>query len=315
MVRAATFSFTSPRPFVTKPRQMKILSLHAHCDDFEFAASGLFELWRQKLGADLRARVTVCTDSKAGHHFRSRDETMQLRIKEQEASARVGQFEFEMLRYPNGEIPREACLLVTTQLLAGFWKHIREFEPDYIFAPAWPADPLAGIHVDHVAVAEAVRKVAYMINVPHAFTPEYPEDESSPVARKVPVILTVYDAYMAGENAFDLAIDVEDAFEVIARETWCHQSQISEWLPWVGRHSLQTPSNLEEWRGLLRRRFARRNREMGLDTERVHEFFSVTAWGEIPAYDQIISDIPGISEDHSNLDALKRRLARWRGES
>ena len=27
-----------------------------------------------------------------------------------------------------------------------------------------------------VAVAEAVRKVAYMINVPHAFTPEYPAD-------------------------------------------------------------------------------------------------------------------------------------------
>ena len=238
---------------------------------------------------------------------------MALRIQEQEASARVGQFEFQLLRYPNGEVPREACLLVTEPLLAGFWKHIREFEPDYIFAPAWPTDPLAGIHVDHVAVAEAVRKVAYMINVPHAFTPEYPADESNPIACKVPVILTVYDAYMSGENAFDLAIDVEDAFEIMAQETWCHQSQISEWLPWVGRHSLQPPANIDEWRDLLRRRFSRRNKEMGLATDRVHEFFSVSAWGQVPTYEQIISDLPGISEKFSHLEALKKRLARWRG--
>jgi LmbE family N-acetylglucosaminyl deacetylase len=80
--------------------------------------------------------------------------------------------------------------MVSTELLAALWKAIRDFEPDYLFCPPFPSDALAGIHVDHVAVAEAVRKVAYMINVPHAFTPEYPADESKSEPCKVPVINT-----------------------------------------------------------------------------------------------------------------------------
>ena len=95
---------------------MKILHIHAHFDDFEFVAAGTFELWRRKLGADLHARVLVCTDGKAGHHFRSREETMCLRLEEQEASARIGQYEFKLLRLPNGEVPRDGCLIVNTPL-------------------------------------------------------------------------------------------------------------------------------------------------------------------------------------------------------
>ena len=99
---------------------------------------------------------------------------------------------------------------------------------------------------------------------------------------KVPVILTVHDSYMSGENAFDLAVDVEDAFEAICDMTWCHQSQIVEWIPWVGRHEMEAPQSREEWGKTLRRRFVKRNREMGLPFERIHEFFTVTAWGEVP---------------------------------
>ena len=239
---------------------------------------------------------------------------MNIRVREQEESARIGRYDFRLLRYPNGEVPREACLQVNSQLLAALWKEIREFQPDYLFAPPYPSDPLAGIHVDHVAVSEAVRKVAYMINVPHAFTPEYPSDESRSEPVKVPVILTVYDAYMAGENAFDLAVDVEDAFEALSEMTWCHQSQIAEWLPWVGRHDMPVPSSIDSWRDTLRRRFLRRNNEMGLPFERIHEFFTVTAWGSIPNVQQLITDFPNLNRPFSRMDALRDRLARWRGE-
>jgi LmbE family N-acetylglucosaminyl deacetylase len=293
---------------------VKILSIHAHPDDFEFAAAGTFEMWRRKLDGSLNARVLVCTDGKAGHHFRPREETMAMRMREQENSARIGQYEARFLRYPNSEIPREACLQVTIPLLAALWKEIREFQPDYIFAPPYASDPRVGIHVDHVAVAEAVRKVAYMINVPHAFTPEYPADETTSESCRVPVILTVYDAYMAGENAFDLAIDVEDAFDVLCEMTWCHQSQIAEWLPWVGRHSMPVPRSRDDWRKVLRDRFARRNRELGLPDARIHEFFTVTAWGEVPSEKQIMSDFPTINSQFSQLEPLRKRLRRWRGD-
>jgi LmbE family N-acetylglucosaminyl deacetylase len=291
---------------------MRILCVHAHFDDYEFFASGTFELWKRKLGPDLRARALVCTDGKAGHHFRTRDEMHLIRMREQEASSRIGGYELEVLRLPDGCIPREACLEVSAPLLAALWKAVRAFEPDYLFCPPVPADPLAGIHVDHIAVAEAVRKLAYMINVPHAFTPEYPADETKSEPCKVPVIVNLYDGYMTGANAYDLAIDVEDAFPLICEMTYCHQSQLMEWLPWVGRHQMSAPRDLDDWSKTLRARFLRQNRDVGIESDHVHEVFTVTAWGEVPRYEQLLSELPAVAERFSNLPRLRQRLARWR---
>lgn len=291
---------------------MKALFLHAHFDDYEFTAAGTFERWRRRLGDTFEARVVVCTDGKAGHHARTREETGRLRLEEQAASARIGQYSVDVLRLPNGEPPREACLQVTPDLLAALWKTIRDVEPDYLFCPPLAADPLAGIHNDHETIAEAVRRVAYMINVPHAFTPEYPADETQSTPCKVPVILTVYDGYMFGANAHDIAIDVEEAFDAIAEMTWCHQSQIAEWLPWVGRHDMAPPASLEAWQTMLRQRFLRRNRELGIDSDRVVEVFRVTAWGAVPSLDDLTCDLPPLLTSASNLTTLQRRLEQWR---
>ncbi len=294
---------------------MKILCVHAHFDDYEFVAAGTFELWKRKLGRDLCTRVMVCTDGKAGHQFRTRDETGRLRIQEQEASARIGGYELQILRLPNGEIPREACLQLNTPLLAALWKAIRDFEPDYLFCPPVPADPLAGLHVDHAVVAEGVRKVAYMINVPHAFTPEYPADETKSNPCKVPVILNTYDGYMAGTNAFDIAIDVEEVYPKIAEMTFCHQSQIREWLPWVGRHRFEPPKDLNDWSRGLRQRFLRQNRELGIKSEHAYEVFTVTAWGEVPTFEQLLNDFPLVCGEFSHLQRMEQRLATWRGDA
>lgn len=290
---------------------MKALYIHAHFDDYEFTAGGTFELWRRQLGSDLRARVLVCTDGKAGHHFRTREETGRIRLEEQAASARIGRYEFELLRLPDGQPPREACLQVTPPLLAAIWKAIRDFEPDYIFCPPLAKDPLAGIHNDHETIAEAVRRVAYMINVPHAFTPEYPTDETQSTPCKVPVIINVYDGYMFGANAYDFAIDVEDAFPLIAEMTWCHQSQVTEWLPWVGRHNMAPPKNMTEWTATLRARFERKNRELGISGNRAVEVFRVTAWGAVPSMNQLKRDLPPMVANAGNLPALEERLKLW----
>lgn len=289
---------------------MKVLFVHAHFDDYEFTASGTFELWRRKLGGHFKAKVLVCTDGKSGHHFRTREETGRMRLAEQAASAKTGGYEFEALRLPNGEIPREGCML-TTELLAALWKAIRDFEPDYLFCPPPAGDMLAGIHTDHETVAEAVRRVAYLINVPHVYTPEYPADETRPVPCKVPVILHVHDGYMFGANTYDFAIDVEEAFPLICDMAWCHQSQIAEWLPWVGRHDMAPPSTPAEWAQILRARFDRRNRELGIAGNHVVEVFRVTAWGAIPSMAQILSDFPAMMPGASNLPALEKRLQQW----
>ncbi len=290
---------------------MRLLFIHAHFDDFEFTAAGTFELWRRR-DPSVQRRVIVCTDGRAGHHFRTREETGRIRLAEQQESARLGEYEFELLRLPDGRVPREACLQVDAALLAALWKAIRDFRPDYLFCPPLPADPLAGVHVDHVAIARAVREVAYMINVPHAFTPEYPADETRSEPCPVPVIVTVYDGYMFGGNTHDLAVDVEPAFEDIARLTWCHQSQIREWLPWVGRHRLSAPETFADWRRALRERFERKQRELGLPGTGAVEVFTLTAWGEIPAPDRVLADFPNLLPDAARHQALRERLERWR---
>ena len=94
---------------------------------------------------DFRARLIICTDGAAGHHQLSREETARVRLAEQLESAKLAQCEIEPLLLPNGKAPREACLQVDSDLLAALWKAIRDFEPDYLFAPPVPADSLAGI--------------------------------------------------------------------------------------------------------------------------------------------------------------------------
>src|SRR5262245_23206151 len=111
---------------------MKLLYVHAHYDDYEFTAAGTFALFQRQFGDRLQAKVLVCTDGQAGHHFRTRADTGRIRLNEQAASARLGGYEFELLRLPNGQAPREACLQVSPELLAALWKSIRDFEPDYL---------------------------------------------------------------------------------------------------------------------------------------------------------------------------------------
>jgi LmbE family N-acetylglucosaminyl deacetylase len=196
--------------------------------------------------------------------------------------------------------------------LAALWRAIREFEPDYLFCPPLPADPLAGVHPDHISVAEAVRRVAYLVNVPHEFLDEYPgADESRSTWVKTPVILNTYDGYMAGDNGGELAVDVEEAFDVIAEESWCHQSQINEWLPWVARHDLQPTADLTAWKQKLRARFARQARELGLPGDRAFECFAVTAWGIVPTLEQLERDLPLRALDPARRARLAQRLSRW----
>ena len=294
---------------------MKVLCIHAHFDDYEFVAGGTFELLRRLHGEEFRARVLICTDGSAGHQSMTLDETRKRRVAEQHESAKVGNYEIENLTLPNGEVPREACLRVSIDLLAALWKSIRAFEPDYIFCPPIASDPLAGMHVDHVAVAQAVREVAYMINVPHAFLKEYPADPAQSEQVKVPVILNAYDHYQFGQNSHDLAINVESEFDLIAREAWCHESQIMEWLPWVGRHKMPVPKDFDDWKNILRERYLIQNRQLGFKSKEAYEVFAVTAWGDVPTFEQIENDFgPLLTRKFSHLKKLRYRLARWRSE-
>ena len=104
---------------------------------------------------------------------------------------------------------------------------------------------------------------------------------------------------------------MDACFDLIAAESWCHQSQIREWLPWVGRHSIPVAANLDEWKTTLRTRFQRQAHELGLPPDRAWEVFGITAWGTVPAADQLALDFPGLPQDSDRVGRLETRLRRW----
>lgn len=289
---------------------MKLLCVHAHCDDYEFTAAGTFELARGRDPGG-RRRVIICTDGAAGHHALTREATARRRCEEQEASARLGGFEFELLRDAEGRPFREGRLHASAGFLPALWQAIRAFGPDYLFCPPLPVDPLAGVHVDHLDVAQGVRSVAYLLNVPHAFTPEYPAEETHSVPVRTPVILNTYDPYLAAGHRHDVAVEVTGVTDRLADMAWCHASQLREWLPWVDRHNLEAPEGPEAWRRQFAARLERRRDALGLDVSGVFEFFQVTAWGAVPTVAQLRGDFPEIAPAASFLDALEGRLREW----
>ena len=290
---------------------MKIMSIHAHFDDFEFYGSGLFEKWR-KHNPELKSKVVVCTNGEAGHHFRSRKETGELRRAEQKESAKIGKYELEFLKYPNGEFPREGSLMVDTPFLAALWKSIRDFKPDYLFCPPLTSSTVAGIHIDHIAVADAIRKVAYMINVPHCYSPEYKTENETSEYIKLPVILNFYDPYMKEANDLDFAVNIEDEFDVKAAMSWCHQSQIKEWLPWVmGREIKTIPKTIEEYKTIQRENALKFIKKMNIKKQGLFEYYTVTAWGSIPTFESILNDFPVIDKEAIPLSKLQEKLNLW----
>ncbi len=290
---------------------MKLLFVHAHFDDFEFSAAGTFELWRRR-DPSVERRVLVCTDGAAGHHAMTRADTSRRRLAEQDAAARLGGFDFRQLRDAGGQPFREARLHAVPGFLPALWQEIRAFEPDYLFCPPVPTDPLAGVHVDHLDVAHGVRSVAYLINVPHAFSPEYPADETRSNPVRTPVIVNTYDGYLAVGHRHDLAVDISPAVEFVAELAWCHESQLREWLPWVNRHGMEASQDLSSWRRQFVARLEQRKQALDIEAGGLFEVFQVTAWGTVPTLETLLADFPSLVPAAMPLKELGRRLDTWR---
>ena len=74
--------------------------------------------------------------------------------------------------------------------------------------------------------------------------------------------------------------------------SWCHQSQIREWLPWVGRHGIAPSETLDQWEASLRQRFGNQRLSLGLGEGSPVEVFSLTSWGQVADREQLTRDFP-----------------------
>jgi LmbE family N-acetylglucosaminyl deacetylase len=161
-----------------------------------------------------------------------------------EAGKRFG-VEYEVLNNHDGElIPN---LDVRLQVI----KKIREWNADVVIAPR-PND----YHPDHRYTGILVQDAAYMVAVPNV-APDVPP------LKKNPVFLYFQDFFQK-PNPFrpDIAIDISQVFDQKINAMDAHESQMYEWLPWIGGYAEQVPKN-----NIERKKWLAQNRAVKITPE------------------------------------------------
>jgi len=259
---------------------IRVMVIVAHQDDFEFCAGGVSAMLREYYKDDLKLKVLAMTRGASGHHEMEPEATFRCREAEALKSASLIGAEYECLHGLDG-LPLPGQVFIDRNTLGGLWNAVRAFEPDFIFCPPVPADPLRGVHIDHYNTACAVRLTAYQYKVPYA----YPSIGAVVKSKLIcPVIINLDDNYTA-ENNYHICVDISPVYEKKSQMLLCHKSQVLEWLPWTEG----SEKNISEHEFLknLKKRHAFINRTYGKSEDIPREYFCVTQWGKIATIDDI----------------------------
>lgn len=224
--------FTASSQTNTTPR---IIVIGAHPDDCDLDAGGTAILLANMGYA---VKFVSVTNGDAGHQTEGGGALAKRRIAEaQEAGKRFG-VTYDVLDNHDGE------LLPTLEIRLQVIRKIREWNADLVIAPR-PND----YHPDHRYTGVLVQDAAYMVAVPNV-APD------TPPLKKNPVFLYSQD-YFQRPNPFrpDIAIDITSVFDQKIHAVSAHESQVYEWLPWIGGYANEVPKNPEDRKKWLAKRY------------------------------------------------------------
>ena len=169
------------------------------------------------------------TNGDAGHQSMGGGMLAKRRMAEaKEAGKRYG-VEYEVLDNHDGE------LLPSLEVRLQVIRKIREWNADVVIAPR-PND----YHPDHRYTGVLVQDAAYMVAVPNV-APD------TPPLKKNPVFLYFQDFFQR-PNAFrpDIAVDISAVFAQKIHALDAHESQVYEWLPWIGGYLDKVPKEVSQ---------------------------------------------------------------------
>ena len=224
---------TSAQLLVTaqnKDTRIRIIMIGAHPDDCDQDGGGTAILLA-KMG--FAVKFVSVTNGDAGHQKMKGVALAKRRFAEtQEAGKRFG-VSYDVLDNHDGQ------LVPSLQIRYQVIKKIREWNADIVIAPR-PND----YHPDHRYTGVLVQDAAYMVAVPDIVP-------GTPALKKNPVFLYFQDGFQR-PNPFrpDIAIDITTVYEQKIHALDAHQSQVYEWLPWIGHYVNDVPSNKndrEKW--------------------------------------------------------------------
>ncbi len=201
----------------------RILVIGAHPDDCDMDAGGTAALFASMGYA---VKFVSVTNGDAGHQSEGGGALAKRRIAEaQEAGKRFG-VTYDVLDNHDGE------LLPTLAIRLQIIRKIREWNADVVIAPR-PND----YHPDHRYTGVLVQDAAYMVAVPNV------APDTAPL-KKNPVFLYSQDFFQR-PNAFrpDVAVDITSVYDQKIHALSAHESQVYEWLPWIGGYLNEVPKN------------------------------------------------------------------------
>ena len=214
---------------------VRVIMIGAHPDDCDQDAGGTAILL-SKLG--YAVKFVSVTNGDAGHQSMGGGMLAKRRFAEaQEAGKRFG-VTYDVLDNHDGELV--PSLDVRLQVI----RKIREWNADIVIAPR-PND----YHPDHRYTGVLVQDAAYMVAVPNVAA-------DTPPLKKNPVFLYFQDFFQR-PNLFrpDIAIDITSVFDQKIHAMDAHESQMYEWLPWIGGYLDKVPqdkSQHEKWLASIR---------------------------------------------------------------
>jgi LmbE family N-acetylglucosaminyl deacetylase len=210
--------------------KIRIIMIGAHPDDCDFRGGGTAILFARMGYA---VKFVSVTNGDAGHQEMKGKELAKRRYAEaQEAGKRFG-VTYDVLDNHDGQLT--PSLEVRYQVI----QKIREWNADIVIAPR-PND----YHPDHRYTGVLVQDAAYMVAVPNIVP-------GTPALKKNPVFLYFQDGFQR-PNPFrpDVAIDISSVFNQKIHALDAHESQMYEWLPWIGHYAADVPQNKndrEKW--------------------------------------------------------------------
>ena len=210
----------------TKAAPVRVIMIGAHPDDCDLKGGGTAALFASMGYA---VKFVSVTNGDAGHQTQGGGALAKRRHAEAKEAGKRLNVEYDVLDNHDGELL--PALNVRLQII----RKIREWNADIVIAPR-PND----YHPDHRYTGVLVQDAAYMVAVPNV-APDVPP------LKKNPVFLYFQDFFQR-PNPFrpDITIDITSVFDQKVHALDAHESQVYEWLPWIGGTLDKVPANKDE---------------------------------------------------------------------
>jgi len=215
-------------PFISAQEPVRVIVFGAHPDDCDINSGGLAAVFTQ-MGH--KVKFVSLTNGNKGHHLMKPDELAARRKKELQEAGRVLGIEYINLDNSDGE------LMPTLENRFAVIKLICEWDADIVITHR-PND----YHPDHRNTSIIIQDAAYMVGVPLMIPDGKP-------LRKTPLFLYMPDRFQKPTPfSPDIVIDITAVAAKKAEAICAHESQVFEWLPWVGGRANEAPADPAERR-------------------------------------------------------------------